>query len=228
MKYLIINDFHFIKKNRIGLLLFCLVALFIGIFFKLSTGYLKSDYTFYSALGLKFEIHDIISLLIFLIQPVLLVILTVDIISKDISNNMANIFLRIDVTKWIISKFVTIILFNFILKIVVYFFAISIDLFIHSFYYINNCEYVLIWYFKDYFTTLCICLFSLMIYIITLSNKNKISFIIVMVLAFFLYYRKMNPINVNLIFFIVAIMILQFLIIVISWFKRKEILERWN
>ncbi len=225
MRYLITNDLQYIKRNKVKLLLYCLVALFIGIFFKLSTGYLKSNYTFYSALGLKFESTDIIALLIFLIQQIVLVILAIDIIEKDISNNMANIFLRMNMTKWIISKIAIIIILSLILKAIIYIFAINIDLLMNNSYYINNWRYVIIWYAKDNLITLFNCLCSLILYIITLSHKNKMLFIIVIGMTLFLYNTRFDFFKMKFTFIMLTIIMLDILIIMLLRVKRKEILE---
>ena len=119
MKYILINDIiSFFRKYKklifcfeLLIILILLIQIFIGIPINL----------FKSIVGLNSNINDgLFSILIFLLNLGFHLIIIFQIFDNDIKNGTDNIFLRIKLSKWLLYKFVSIILLNFIFRIIIY------------------------------------------------------------------------------------------------------------
>lgn len=228
MKYLMVSDFNYIKRIRLRLLLVSFMIVVIGSFFKVTTGYLGSDYIFYAALGLKFEMYDIISFLIFLIQQIIFIILIIDLVSNDIIKNMTNIFSRIDIRKWMMSKLITTFALILSFKTFVYLFVVNSTSLFYSNYYLNNIGNTVIWYLKDILYTFDISLLFFLFYIVA-GEKNKI--VLIIMLGIFLYLipnLNMFAVDMNFIMLIFILIILFVLFTIILKLRKENFLERWK
>lgn len=121
MKYILINDIiSFFRKYKklifcfeLLIILILLVQIFIGIPININL--------FKSIVGLNSNINDgLFSILIFLLNLGFHLIIIFQIFDNDIKNGTDNIFLRIKLSKWLLYKFVSIILLNFIFRIIIY------------------------------------------------------------------------------------------------------------
>ena len=119
MKYILINDIiSFFRKYKklifcfeLLIILILLIQIFIGIPINI----------FKSIVGLNSNINDgLFSILIFLLNLGFHLIIIFQIFDNDIKNGTDNIFLRIKLSKWLLYKFVSIILLNFIFRIIIY------------------------------------------------------------------------------------------------------------
>lgn len=121
MKYILINDIiSFFRKYKklifcfeLLIILILLIQIFIGIPININL--------FKSIVGLNSNINDgLFSILIFLLNLGFHLIIIFQIFDNDIKNGTDNIFLRIKLSKWLLYKFVSIILLNFIFRIIIY------------------------------------------------------------------------------------------------------------
>lgn len=121
MKYILINDIiSFFRKYKklifcfeLLIILILLIQIFIGIPININL--------FKNIVGLNSNINDgLFSILIFLLNLGFHLIIIFQIFDNDIKNGTDNIFLRIKLSKWLLYKFVSIILLNFIFRIIVY------------------------------------------------------------------------------------------------------------
>lgn len=121
MKYILINDMiSFFRKYKklifcfeLLIILILLIQIFIGIPININL--------FKSIVGLNSNINDgLFSILIFLLNLGFHLIIIFQIFDNDIKNGTDNIFLRIKLSKWLLYKFVSIILLNFIFRIIIY------------------------------------------------------------------------------------------------------------
>ena len=121
MKYILINDcLSFMKKFCKYLLLFFTI-LICTVFIQNLVGIKLNEDVFADMVGLKLDANgSFYSIIMFLLNFAINLLVAFQIFDNDIKNGMANVFLRISKKKWVIYKFISIFSISLILRIVVY------------------------------------------------------------------------------------------------------------
>lgn len=127
MKYIIVNDFLQILKQKYKYFITYFIATFIFLIFEL---FLQFDYhdILLSLMGIKIAKNNILFLLLYLSGILISLFIAYHIFSYDFRNSLNNIFLRVSPKKWFFCKsisclFVTI-LFRFSLFLLISLFLI--------------------------------------------------------------------------------------------------------
>lgn len=109
-KYLILNDISYTVNTKKTLLIFYFAYLIIYSLVKIFV--MKyDDIGFNVVLGLQADINqNFLNVISFFINSLLFILIGVMLVVKDLSKNKSNIFLRINKTKWIILKVISIII----------------------------------------------------------------------------------------------------------------------
>ncbi len=141
---------------------------------------------------------------------------------------MTNIFLRIDIRKWMMSKLITTFALILSFKTFVYLFVVNSTSLFYSNYYLNNIGNTVIWYLKDILYTFDISLLFFLFYIVA-GEKNKI--VLIIMLGIFLYLipnLNMFAVDMNFIMLIFILIILFVLFTIILKLRKENFLERWK
>ena len=205
MKYIFIKDFYNYFKYHKKIWISYIVIIFLSILFGNLIGLQLKD-SIAMSLGLNCSpnsgILEIIMYILnigFYILPVLLVINT------DIKFNADNLFLRIDLKKWLYGKILSIIIILFVQKIITFIVIAAICLFY------NYTPFGFIDVFiNNYLLILFIQLLFFMVYIISSYSKRIIIFFI-LVLLLLIKYLFINSYTVNkvlIMFLIITVCIL--------------------
>lgn len=121
MKYLIYNDIsHFIHKRKFLILLIFFLPLLIASLQIKGRSSILDILLISTGTNLNIENFDIISLLMLLFNLFSFLYLIIDIFTKDLDENLENIFLRIKPKKYIVKKTTFLIFFTFLLKLFQY------------------------------------------------------------------------------------------------------------
>lgn len=127
MKYLFLNDIHYLF-NKEKLLFLCIIScLLIGNIVSInSEASLFEILTRSMGTNISLENFDIIAFIMYLLNIVFFLYLIVRIYVKDLNDNLENIFLRVNPSKYIINKNVCFIVFSCLIKTIQYLISIII------------------------------------------------------------------------------------------------------
>ncbi len=120
MKYLIYNDISYLLRKKRFILLILIIVPLIILFLSVNNSTMM--YTINRCMGTDLNIRsiDIIQLLSYLFHIAGFIYLIVDIYLKDLTENLENIFLRMQPKKYIIRKNIFFVITTIIIKIVQY------------------------------------------------------------------------------------------------------------
>lgn len=121
MKYVIVNDIYsFFQKYKLYVLMFLLTILSSVVIQKLIGVPLDQD-LFLSSLGFRTSLdYGLIPFLLFILNCGIHIFVVAQIFNNDVKNGLENIFLRMNLNKWINVKCFSIFLLNTILTILLY------------------------------------------------------------------------------------------------------------
>ena len=210
MKYLIRNDISdVIKENKKVLIMYFSLNIFLVLF---GAFYLGLDYddTMAKTLGLvlNFEKRDTIEIMAFTFNLAFYIYLFIYIFTKDLTSGLDNIFLRMKSEKWLIGKFIS------ILIICAFFLFINYFLYIIAMLLTGNSLFFAGSLYLKHLLFYLVCGYAVILLFIV---GQKISFILVPITFILLFtlnssidIRKMN--YSPLIFLLVAIISLSVII----------------
>lgn len=183
MKSILINDFMSLffknKKYIIGYYGIIVVAIIMAYILK----YDMNKELYYCILGLKFETsNDAFQTLLFLLNITVIVYVILYLFCNDLKNGLENIFLRLEVAKWIIYKIISIFLCLLFTRIVLYI-IMSILLSIR----IDLCQMFCtdILYFG--------CIESIVLTLYMISKKSRVaSLLLLLITIFIIFYVQIS------------------------------------
>lgn len=121
MKYILINDILSFFKKFFKLILSFFILLISVLLVQILIGNVIDIEFFENIIGLNSNIEDgLFPTLMFLLNLGFHLVMIFQIFNNDIKNGTENILLRINMSKWILYKFISIFLLNNLFRIVVY------------------------------------------------------------------------------------------------------------
>lgn len=200
MQYIIFNDFINFFKNKKKLLITYFLIIIIIFLFKLVHNVEITNNIIYEILGLKciFYEQDWIQIIVYTFIMVFYVYLSMSVFIKDLKNNLSNIFLRINPTKWLLYKTLSIMFIDGIIMIITY---LLVMLLYSTFNSMINFNWFII--FNNYLYILIIQFIFLIFYIV--YSKLPILAILSLIILFVLLYPYTSVIQIpimSLVFFV--------------------------
>ena len=220
MKYLFLNDIHYLF-NKEKLLFLCIIScLLIGNIVSInSEASLFEILTRSMGTNISLENFDIIAFIMYLLNIVFFLYLIVRIYVKDLNDNLENVFLRVNPSKYIINKNVCFIVFSCLIKIIQYLISIIIVNKMISFEIISV-------FISDVIYILVIQFAFLLFYLFYIFLKKNIICLVVQVAIFMLVIPKnIYGIFNYSIYYVFGLLLILILIYLIFNKKCKSLLE---
>lgn len=219
MKYVLVNDIYsFFYKYKLYILVFLLTIISSVIILKVGGMPLDQDLIL-SALGFRTSLdYGLIPFLLFILNCGARIFVVAQIFNNDVENGLDNIFLRMNLNKWINIKCFSIFLLNIISTFLIY---ISLMIFfaIHNVIINDNLKYVLI---NIIFFSFIEYLF-LVIYLISKKSKWLIpTFIVIFLLCSRFILVDITVMIENIIIFI---LITLFILILIKIIIKRSVIQ---
>ncbi len=115
------NDFNYLKKNKIKLLLLFLLINVISLTLHLTEEIPSLEKIMFSnATNILKDEFSIIQYIIFLFNNIVFIFLILDLFIKDLNYELDNLFMRIKIFKWMFTKFSFVIIVTIVLKLLEY------------------------------------------------------------------------------------------------------------
>lgn len=224
MKYLILNDIHYLF-NKEKLLFLCIIScLLIGNIVSInSEASLFETLTRSMGTNVSLENFDIIAFIMYLLNIAFFLYLIVRIYVKDLNGNLENIFLRVNPSKFIINKNICFIFLNILIKIFQYLVIIIISTIIAN----RTISFEIFSVFiSDVIYILVIQFAFLLFYLFyILLNKNIICLVVPMTIFMLVIPKNIYGIFNYSIYYMFGILLILILIYLIFNKKCKLLLE---
>lgn len=220
MKYLFLNDIHYLF-NKEKLLFLCIIScLLIGNIVSInSEASLFEILTRSMGTNISLENFDIIAFIMYLLNIVFFLYLIVRIYVKDLNDNLESVFLRVNPSKYIINKNVCFIVFSCLIKIIQYLISIIIINKMISFeiisVFISDVIYILVIQFA----------FLLFYLFYILLNKNIIYLVVQVAIFMLVIPKNIYSIFNYSIYYVFGLLLILILIYLIFNKKCKSLLE---
>ncbi len=225
MKYIMLNDIRYTLRQEFKIIIIYLSVAFLCPIFLSYDQSISIERLIYGSLGFGLRINDlsIFEKLIFCFSIIVYLYLLLKVFTKDILNDVENLFLRISTKQWLFYKIISIFLISLCLLFLYYGTAnlvilllkkdISIDLF-HLF--IRNIEFIY-----------CLQLLILIIYVAYYNKKNNLFYLLVITIIFVLvFWKRFINWNITDCHILVTIFILMIIIFTIISKNMKYIFEK--
>lgn len=129
MKYLFLNDIHYLFNKEKVLFIMIICCLLIGSVVSISDEVTLFDVVTRSmGTNISLENFDIIAFIMYLLNVTFFLYLIVRVYVKDINSNLENIYLRINPSRYIINKSICFIIFSCLIKTIEYLFSIAVSI----------------------------------------------------------------------------------------------------
>lgn len=209
MKYILKNDFNTLKKFlQLSIIFYFLPLLTFIMMIKVTGSNITSlmNENFFSY-NIKFNYSNWVLIIISIINTVIYISMSYSLIVKDVHYEKENIFLRINIRRWLIYKTLSLIIYILIytcIRIFIIFCAIGCD---------SLNIYILIYQFLYY-----LLLSNLLIIAYILFSKKEIMFCLIFILSIILNFSGLILVMCNVISEIFILFLLKT--------KRTKIFER--
>ena len=209
MKYILKNDFNTLKKFlQLSIIFYFLPLLTFIMMIKVTGSNITSlmNENFFSY-NIKFNYSNWVLIIISIINTVIYISMSYSLIVKDVHNEKENIFLRINIRRWLIYKTISLIIYILIytcIRIFIIFCAIGCN---------SLNIYILLYQFLYY-----LLLSNLLIIVYILFSKEEIMFCLVFILSIIL--------NLSGLILAMCNVITEIFILFLLEKKRTKIFER--
>lgn len=224
MKYFLNNDISYLIRKQYVILLCFLIAPIVLLLLRLQVEGNMSMILLEPIGGfLNFESLDIIMLIMYLFNVATLIYFGIVLYTRDLDDNLENIFLRMSSFSYIIKKGITFIGVIIILKVIQYSLMIG-TLFLFSSSTFDSNVFLLLGVDIVYhilFTSSILLLYFLFL----LQNKNHILLAILLLIILFIIPKNIWNLRNMLGIFIWIIMMIQGIMVMIFTKKSKKIIE---
>lgn len=224
MKYFLNNDISYLIRKQYVILLCFLIAPVVLLLLRLQVEDNMSMILLEPIGGfLNFESLDIIMLIMYLFNVATLIYFGIVLYTRDLDDNLENIFLRMSSCSYIIKKEITFIGVIIILKVIQYSLMIG-TLFLFSSSTFDSNVFLLLGVDIVYhilFTSSILLLYFLFL----LQNKNHILLAILLLIILFIIPKNIWNLRNMLGIFIWIIMMIQGIIVMIFTKKSKKLIE---
>lgn len=212
MKYIIKNDINYMIKKEFKIIIIYFAVAFLCPIFLSYDQYITIERLIYGSLGFGLPIKylSIFEKLISCFSIITYLYLIFKIFTKDILNNMENLFLRISARKWLLYKIISVFLSSLILMFI-YYNVVAFTIFLLK----NNLEINLIHLFiKNIEFIWCLQLLAIVLYVAYHNNKKFLFYLLVtIILSVFIFHKQLLNLNMNESQFITIIIFILILII---------------
>lgn len=209
MKYIFFNDLQTIKKSMKTIIIYWCILIFSYLILYNFEFDITNTEKYIFLLGLDFNFNDIISISFNVFNIVIYFILTVKLFTKDIIFGNANLFLRMNLLKWVGLKNLMLFFIIAVLKVITH---ILIGLL---------CNVTPMYLLSDILFTILFSNFFIVVFIVL---KNNILVLSSVVIFFYLCYSfKLSVINISAIYHYIILGIIFEISLVLLF--RKEILK---
>jgi len=177
MKYIILNDISFIINNRKRIVFSYLLIATIYFWYNVLIDSSKDIYLLYKTLSLDYNYNngDWLETLMYVYSITIYIYIALSLLTKDLKSSASNIFLRIDIRKWILFKIFSIHIISTLILICMYILIILPN-------YMNLLSF-----------DLYILLFKNILYIFLIQN------VIIVLLAIFSKFKTVVPFTIILV-----------------------------
>lgn len=213
IKYVLKNDLYYgLNKYKKYTIIFCL-TLMILLFVK-SFGIKNYNNLYYEIVGFEFNLVDFVSSLLFIFNIGFSFYITLTLFLNDLKNDMDNLFLRVDVVKWLFTKILSIFIVQSIIKIIL-FILLYLEIIVLK----GVVDNLLVVFIVNIIFTMLLNLLFLLLFVIT----KKYKLLSILFLIFFVVIFR-NEINYSLIANNISIMlvIIFIILIVMNLFIKKN------
>lgn len=223
IKYVFITDILYLLKKRKGIIMLFLISPIViaCINSNLNIPFIDIVNT---SMGTNIVLKQmgVLEICMYLLNIGIITFLITDLFVRDIKYNLDNIFLRTDLLKWIISKVIMFLIFNFILKIIQYSVVIIILLINKHVFDINIISLIM----TDYVYTSLIGFIFLLIYILYKTlNKFKIISLLIGISCIILIPKNIWHLNNYIVYMFIGLLLIILIIIKIIKDQHKKIFE---
>lgn len=224
MKYIFLNDVsHIIKKQQKIFIIYFISIIITSLFYSLS----GIDYKKVISIVLGNDCNSsslYIEFIMYLLNLFICIYFVSNIYIKDIRYQLDNIFLRMKPNKWIEIKFLSFLLFMFVIKLIEY---SIILLTIYFFGYNVELSYILRLFIIDYIYYIFVQYLSLVIYIIYfLLQKARILIIIIIFIIGYYFPKNIISCYSSIYIMIIALLILFVTLKIFFKYKSKKIIQK--
>ncbi len=222
MKYILINDILSFIKKYYRYLLGYFIILISMIFIQNIVGFKSDENLFIDIVGLNLDSNgNLYSLLMFLLNLAIHLLVIFQIFDNDIKNGLTNIFLRINKQKWIIYKYISITFINLILRLIVYSLTFIFFKILSGSLSINIIKYFLI----NFLFIMLIDYLFLNIYILTKKNKILLYIVFIITISLGVFLKNIRIVDFNIFILLLLNLLLSYLFYYFSKSKYINILE---
>lgn len=224
MKYLFINDIHYLFNKEKLLFLIIIIGLLVGSIVSINNeASLFEMLTRSTGTNLNLEEFDTIEFIMYLLNIVCFLYLIVRIYIKDINANLENIYLRINNSRFIVNKIICSMFLSFLIKVIQYLIPITIFTIIVN----KTISFEVISLFiSDILYILFLQFVFLIIYLLYILLKKNIIFLLFPMIIFMIVIPKnIYSIFNYSIYYIFGLLIVLVLIYLIFNKKCKTLLE---
>jgi len=221
MRYIFLNDIEYLFHNRKKILmLIFLIPLLVCMIINNNS----AIEMFYTAFGinLNFNNTSVIELMMFIFNVVIYLFLMFDLYIDDMQFKMDNIFLRMDLKKWLFNKNIVFLFLSFLLKLIQYLLILLLMYFNNKQIAINQFINIFI---LDYIYISFIEFVSISMYILYITRKKLNIFFGVILLCILIFIPK-NILSMNKYILLILIGVLNFIMIMFISKIGKIIIEK--
>ena len=225
MKYLFLNDIHYLFNKEKVLFIMIICCLLIGSVVSISDEVTLFDVVTRSmGTNISLENFDIIAFIMYLLNITFFLYLIVRVYVKDINSNLENIYLRINPSRYIINKSICFIIFSCLIKTIEYLFSIAVSIIPVR----GVISYEIISVFiSDIIYILVIQFAFLLFYLLYILKKKNIVYLVLPVVVLMIIIPKNIYIVFNYSIYYVFILFTILLLIYLIFNKKcKSLLEK--
>ncbi len=224
MNFILKNDFNYLKKNKIKLLLLFLLINVISLTLHLTEEIPSLEKIMFSnATNILKDEFSIIQYIIFLFNNIVFIFLILDLFIKDLNYELDNLFMRIKIFKWMFTKFSFVIILTIVLKLLEY---LSLFFCLYLFSTISwNIELVNL-IVIDIVYTLSIEFSYLFLYILFYRANNIFIYYIVGVFLFLVIPKNVYNLHKYILFLLLILLIIIVAIFLITKKFHKKMIEK--
>lgn len=216
MKYILMNDFKFLIKNK-RLLIASYLSIILLFLFTIKT--LRFDInrnTLCKVIGISYDFKDnYMYLFIYVLNVCISIYLCIILFSKDIKIGKENIFLRLKKEKWFLYKMISIFFTITLLKTIIYVFTFLI---------LNNGTINFQIIFLDLMNIYCVQIASIIVYYIGLQYRELLFLLFLIIIVVFYKINNFNLLFVDNCNLLISMAFIFLFMISIFLFKNNYIL----
>ena len=224
MKYLFLNDIHYLFNKEKVLFIMIICCLLIGSVVSISDEVTLFDVVTRSmGTNISLENFDIIAFIMYLLNITFFLYLIVHVYVKDINSNLENIYLRINPSRYIINKSICFIIFSCLIKTIEYLFSIAVSIIPVR----GVISYEIISVFISDIIYILVIQFAFLLFYLSyiLLNKNIICLVVPMTIFMLVIPKNIYGIFNYSIYYMFGILLILILIYLIFNKKCKLLLE---